>query len=140
MKGIMFFLLIFISFNALSKCPKSYITLEGYIKNYQNEPIVGAKIYVFINGSETSNVENNGYDYCESDSNGKFECLAYYDTYSFFSIFKGDVCKKKPSKIELLIIHKCYYANKETIKNRKMKEKKVFLPPIFMIEKECETK
>ena len=69
--------------------------------------ISDAQVFIFFDESQTTNT--NGYmttypDFVLTDKNGNFKSINYFNSFKKRSFFKGDICTRKPTRLEIIII------------------------------------
>jgi hypothetical protein len=135
-------LIIVMSNSAFSKCALLEWQITGTIKLEGSKNIVkDAQIFIFLDDSQTTNVS--GYathypDFVNTNSNGTFVSSNYFDSFEKRTLLKGDVCSKKPSKIEIIIIKSGFKTKRKIfdVSGLKIEEhkglQKITLPDIFL--------
>jgi hypothetical protein len=111
-------LLIFlVANNALSMCPLAEWHISGKVVSFRTMlPIEGAQVLVFLDENEST--YSAGYftkypDFFYTDEAGRFEAISHINTSQMRFIIIGEVCVRKPKKVEVVVI-------KEGFRTRRM--------------------
>jgi len=107
---LIFFSMILFNATAHPKCALVRWQIVGrVISESTKAPIEGAKVFVFLDDSEST--DSNGYytkypDFFLTQADGMFHAASYIDSFKRRSIFGigPDICSRKPKYIELFVI------------------------------------
>jgi hypothetical protein len=90
-----------------AKCAFRQYKLKGVVvEDVTHRPVAGASVFVFLDNYDStySGGYNTTYpDFFVTSGEGEFVAVSYFYSFRKSSFFWGDVCDKKPKRVELVV-------------------------------------
>jgi hypothetical protein len=104
--------------SAYAKCPIQQLEVAGsVISEGSSVPVIGARIFVRLDPQLRTRTEGEAdySDYAQTDDEGRFKAISYFDTQLDYSDDAGHICMSVPREAELIVLARGFLSHRQTL-------------------------